>query len=78
MADPHDRILPVPNRLTRAALRKAAARLANDDPELGRILDRYGLDRQDTRRRCRSFSSNRSHLHRATQRSTDSPMGLAW
>ena len=33
----------MPDRLTRAMLREAAARLASDDPALGRVLDRYGL-----------------------------------
>ena len=39
---PHARILSVPNRLTRVTLQEAATRLANDDPDLGRVLDRYG------------------------------------
>ena len=30
-------------RLTRATLQEAAVRLASDDPDLGRALDRYGL-----------------------------------
>ena len=32
----------MPNRLTRATLREAATRLASNDPDLGRVLDRYG------------------------------------
>lgn len=43
MSDPHARIQSMPDRLTRAALREAAARLASNDPDLGRVLDRYGL-----------------------------------
>ena len=34
--------MPVPDRLTRATLREAAVRLASNDPDLGRALNRYG------------------------------------